>query len=187
MNPSPDGIVAALLKGDYHTLIQLILVFVILHYGTYVLDLISGKLKELIAWLKGESNKLPFLSQTQIDDRFFDLLEKAVSNQVHLNAALAEAAADGKLDTAEFPKIVNAIFEDIKANTGVHDWVGFALALFGSTSEATPTGPSDKLEKAIKAKITSNLPRLLSEVGYRVGERRLERQMKARGLLQPSK
>lgn len=179
MNEQAGEMVSALLKGSFGTAALVAVVFALTHYGAFVIDFAAGKVKDLLAWLKGKGNELTLLAQTSLDDRFFDLLTKAVSNQAHLKAALAEMVADGSISPAELKDLLDAIWNDFRANLGVADWRGFALLLLGNEN-----APREMSEQALKRKFEANVHALLGQSSETVATRRMERRTaRARELL----
>jgi hypothetical protein len=172
------GIVQSLLKGDYATVIQIALVFALVHYGAYVIAYLASKAKEGINWLKGKANELPLLQATTIDDRFFDLMTKAVSNQAHLQEALTNAVADGTISKEDLQKFAVAIWTDMKANMGIADWSSFALALLGNSQT-----PGTETEKALRGKFDASVFSLIGKICQEIATFKTEKRMvRARAL-----
>lgn len=179
MNEQAGEMVSALLKGSFGTAALVGIVFALTHYGAFVIDFAAGKANAFIAWARGKANDLSLLAQTTLDDRFFDLLTKAVSNQAHLKASLAEMVADGSISQAELKDLLDAIWSDFRANLGVTDWRGFALLLLGNEN-----APREMSEQALKRKFEANVHAMLGSATEVVATRRMERRsMKARELL----
>lgn len=173
MPPIPDvgAAIGMLLSGNVKGALMLLLGFAVINYGAYVLAQASKYLRQVIDHLRGKANEMAILAATTIDDRFFDLLEKAVTNQAHLKEALTDVFADGKVTQEELMAIVEAIWADFKANTGVNDWKAFALALLGNAS-------APGAEAAVRAKFNANVHRLLGPVMNAASERTLQRRIR---------
>lgn len=186
MDQTPQTIVQAMLGGDYQTVVRTLVVFGVVHYGAFLVTFLRKKYLEFVAMGRQKLHDLTPIALQGIEDRFFDLMEKAVSQQIHLDPAMAELAANGQLDTPTLQKLGGAVIEDMKAGTGVVDLTSFAMALFGNTKEINADGTaSPVLARAMKVKVETNLARVAGEVGNRVGERRLSRAIKARELAAP--
>jgi hypothetical protein len=179
MNEQAGELVNAALKGSIGTAVMVGIIFALTHYGAFAIDFAAGKLNAFVAWLKGKGNELSFLAQTTLDDRFFDLLAKAVSNQAHLKAALAESVADGSISPQDLQDLLAAVWNDFRSNLGVADWRGFALLMLGNES-----APREISEQALKRKFDANVHSLLGATAEKVATRRMEvRAVKARELL----
>lgn len=173
-DPQAAGLVNALFSGDYRSLVIAAVLFGLAHYGAYVISFVFGKLKEGIAYLKGRTNEISLFQHTTLDDRFFDLLGKAVDNQTHLQGTLSEMVAAGTAAPEDLPKLVDAIWADFKANLGIADWTGFAMQLLGN-------GQAPGAEKALRARFDANVHALLGSATTVVATRRMEtRSMQAR-------
>lgn len=179
MEEQAGNIVSALLQGEYSRIFMIALIFAVTHYGVFVISYVSGKLQGGIAWARGRVNEIPMFAGTDLDDRFFDLLLKATSNQANLNGAAAEAVADGTLNKADLDKLVDAIWADLKANLGVNDWQGLALQLLGN-----PSAPG--VERALRARFDANVHAVIGEqVGHVAERRQLVRSRKLRAMQGP--
>lgn len=176
-DPQTAGLVNALFSGDYKSLVMLALLFGIAHYGAFVIGFVAGKLKEGITFLKGKTNEISLFQHTTMDDRFFDLLGKAVDNQAHLQGALSEMVAAGTAGPEDLPRLVEAIWADFKANLGIQDWTGFAMQLLGNAQ-------APGAEKALRARFDANVHAVLGSATATVATRRMEsRSMQARELI----
>ena len=174
MNPQagPDvgAMVSALMSGKMGLLVMLVLGFAVVQYGAYALRMAAEHLSEFWAWCKGKANSIPLLAATQIDDRFFDLLDKACSNQANLLAAMKTAFADTDLTPDEMKSMAEAIWADFKANTGVHDLASFGQAMLGNAQ-------APGAERALRAKFDANVHRLLAPHLHEASSRAMQRSM----------
>ncbi len=165
-----SDIVGAFLSGNTGLAVKLILVFAVVNYGAYAIAQALRHMRDGINWLRGKANELPLLAATQLDDRFFDLLEKATANQVHLQEATKTAFADGNLTQEDIKGITEAIWADFKANTGVTDLSSFAMAMLGNAS-------APGAERALRAKFDANVHRFLGTHLHESSSRRMQRGM----------
>ena len=179
MDQIAGQILTAVMQRDFQSLGMILAIFAIANYGTFVVAYAVTKVKEGFDWARGKKDEIALLRYTNLDERFLDLLEKAVSNQAHLKAELAEMVADGKIEKEELGGIVEAVWEDFKANLSISDWRGFGIQLLGNSKEPGR-------EAAVRAKFDANVHSVLGDVAVGVSERRIAfRGFKARGGLRP--
>ena len=190
MNPTDpasqaSSVVTSLFKGALTQTFQLLLIIVLVHYGAHIVTFLFSKLRGGLDYLKGEVNKLPLMMATQLDDKFFDLLAKATANQTNLNAAMANALADGNLSQDDLKKLVDGVWADFKANLGVADLWGFGQLLIQGFDPKKDG--KDSVERALRARFDSNVFRAIGEAAHIVGERTLRRrELRSRVLAAPT-
>lgn len=169
MQDTAHTLVSALFSGNIANLVQILLMFVMAHYGGYVIGWLSGKAVLGIAYVAAKLNETQLGRLTQIDDRFFGLLRQSVGNQVNLKTAMAAALADGSLDAEDAKTLAAAAYADFKANLGVKDWADLGLLLLGS-----PRASRDDVERKLEARFNANVHNALSETAANVISRRLQ-------------
>ena len=155
-----ESLIKSLLSGDWALLAKTAAALVVLRFGAAAVNYVIGQVYAGLDYLKAKANETRLGKLTQIDDRFFDLCRRAFFNQANMNDALQKAAADGKIDNAEWQSILNAAFEDFKSNMHVSDWTSFAMALLGNEK-----AERDQVEAKLKARFMANARALATEAG----------------------
>lgn len=152
-----ENLIRAIFAGQYGVGGQVLGAILLSTFGGAILMFLRSKALAGIDTASAAVNDTWLGRLSTIDDRFFDLMRLAFANQGQLEAAMAEAAADGKITPEEWEKIGGAAWNNFLGNMNVQDWADFALMLIPGARDGSKPD-RERVEAAMKAKFMANVP-----------------------------
>lgn len=178
MNPN---IFSAILSGNAQAIIGVASAMILTYGATYLGTHLAQWFKNLITvFVKPKWHALNLGQLTEIGDRFLDKISTAFDNQLHLDAVVAQAVADGTITPEEWLKLTTAAWQDFQDNLGIHDWTDFGHLLVSSISSdgarSVSSGPNPKITllaavsqkfKSVAKKVAAERAHAILNVRYR--------------------
>jgi hypothetical protein len=168
-----QSLVHAIFSGDKNAIFGTASALILSLFLTWILKWVGTQghagLKAAYDWW----NTKDFGWITKVGNDVIQKMGEALDNHIHLNAAVADAIADGTVSADEWSKIATAALQDVGDSLNVHQWndVG-ALLVPGFNAKNTSR---TEVEKALKTHFMANAKRLAASSADRSVSRRISR------------